>query len=146
MNLKIGSMIAFGLAAAGAIFLVLKDYVFSKNILAIVIQLLSLGLMIWARMTLGLRSFHPTANATKGELITSGPFRWFRHPIYASLIFFFIASLISFPYLETLIAVLLIFVGLFIRMLLEEKSLKETYKEQYETYSRQTKRIIPFIF
>ncbi|MEO5907983.1 MAG: isoprenylcysteine carboxylmethyltransferase family protein [Ginsengibacter sp.] len=146
MNLKIGSLIAFGLAVAGALFLVVKDYVFSKNILAIVIQLLSLGLMIWARMTLGLRSFHPTANTTKGELITSGPFRWFRHPIYASLIFFFIASLISFPYLETLIAVLLIIIGLFIRMLLEEKSLKETYKERYETYSRQTKRIIPFIF
>ncbi len=102
--------------------------------------------MIWARITLGVRSFHAAANTTKGELITTGPYRWVRHPIYASIIIFFMASLISFPYLKTIIGVILIFVGLLTRMLLEEKSLKKIYKEEYEIYSKHTKRIIPFIF
>lgn len=146
MKLKLGSLLGYALAVAGAIYLVWKEYVLSDDILTIIIQVLAIGLMIWARITFGLRSFHPAANATKGALITSGPYRWFRHPIYVSIIFFFAASLISFPYIETLIAVILIFVGLFIRMLLEEKALRATYKEQYETYSKQTKRIIPFIF
>jgi protein-S-isoprenylcysteine O-methyltransferase Ste14 len=146
LGLKIGSLIGFGLTLVGVFFLINYEYVFSNNSLTIVIQLLSVGLMIWARMTLGVRSFHAAANTTKGELITTGPFRWVRHPIYASIIIFFMASLISFPYLKTIIGVILIFVGLLTRMLLEEKSLKKIYKEEYEIYSKHTKRIIPFIF
>lgn len=139
-------MIGFGLTLVGVFFLINYEHVFSNNSLTIIIQLLSVGLMIWARITLGVRSFHAAANTTKGELITTGPFRWVRHPIYASIIIFFMASLISFPYLKTIIGVILIFVGLLTRMLLEEKSLKKIYKEEYEIYSKHTKRIIPFIF
>ena len=139
-------MIGFGLTLVGVFFLINYEYVFSNNSLTIIIQLLSVGLMIWARITLGVRSFHAAANTTKGELITTGPYRWVRHPIYASIIIFFMASLISFPYLKTIIGVILIFVGLLTRMLLEEKSLKKIYKEEYEIYSKHTKRIIPFIF
>jgi protein-S-isoprenylcysteine O-methyltransferase Ste14 len=146
LGLKIGSLIGFGLTLVGVFFLINYEYVFSNNSLTIIIQLLSVGLMIWARITLGVRSFHAAANTTKGELITTGPFRWVRHPIYASIIIFFMASLISFPYLKTIIGVILIFVGLLTRMLLEEKSLKKIYKEEYEIYSKHTKRIIPFIF
>jgi protein-S-isoprenylcysteine O-methyltransferase Ste14 len=146
LGLKIGSLIGFGLTLVGVFFLINYEYVFSNNSLTIIIQLLSVGLMIWARITLGVRSFHAAANPTKGELITTGPFRWVRHPIYASIIIFFMASLISFPYLKTIIGVILIFVGLLTRMLLEEKSLKKIYKEEYEIYSKHTKRIIPFIF
>lgn len=146
MNLKLGSLLGYLLAVVGAVYLVLKGYVLSDNIFAIIIQVLALGLMIWARITFGMRSFNPTANATKGKLITSGPYRLFRHPIYVSVIFFFTASLIYFPFIETVIAVLFIFIGLFVRMLLEEIALKETYKEEYEIYSKHTKRIIPFLF
>jgi protein-S-isoprenylcysteine O-methyltransferase Ste14 len=146
MKLKIASFIGFAFAVIGIIYLFKMNYVFSKNIITIIIQVLSVGIMIWARLTFGLRSFHPTANTTKGELITKGPYRWLRHPIYASVIYFFIACIISFPFKETIAAVLLICIGLFIRILLEEKSLKLTYKEQYGVYSKKTKRIIPFIF
>jgi len=101
--------------------------------------------MIWARLTFGIRSFNASANATKGKLVTSGPYRWFRHPIYAALIYFFIGSLIAYPTLEVFMVVLLISSGLFIRMLLEEKSLSGSYPE-YVEYSKKTKRIIPFVF
>ena len=101
--------------------------------------------MIWARITFGLRSFHATANTTKGKLVTNGPYRWLRHPIYASLIYFFGASVISYPFIETIAAVILISGGLITRMLLEEKFLLEAY-EEYAEYSTCTRRIIPFIF
>src|SRR6185295_11322455 len=123
MTLKIGSLAAFGFAVLGIIFLWEKNYIFSKNPITIIIQLCSAGLMIWARITFGLRSFHATANTTKGELVTIGPYRWLRHLIYASLIYFFWASVISYPFIETIAAVILITAGLFVRMLLEEKFL-----------------------
>lgn len=145
MNLKIISLIGLGIALLGLFYLVDTHYVFSKNPVTIAIQLCALGLMIWARLTFGIRSFHATANTTKGGLVTNGPYRWLRHPIYASLIYFFSACLISYPFIQTFGAVILIIGGLFIRILLEEKFLLVEYKE-YETYCQTTKRIIPFLF
>jgi len=145
MNLKIASIIGFGLAVLGLIFLLEKNYILSKNPITIIIQLCSLTLMIWSRLVFGIRSFHATANTTKGKLITTGPYRLLRHPIYAAVIYFSWASIIAFPLVETIAAACLISGGLFVRMLLEEKSLMATY-DDYAAYSQHTKRIIPFIF
>jgi protein-S-isoprenylcysteine O-methyltransferase Ste14 len=145
MNLKTGSLIAFGVAILGIVFLIKNKYVLSYNPITIFIQLCSVGLMIWARITFGLRSFHASANTTKGKLITNGPYKWFRHPIYAAVIYFFWASVISYPFIQAVAAVFLITAGLFMRMIFEEKSLLATYDE-YAAYSKRTKRIIPFIF
>ena len=118
MILKIGSLIALGFAFIGALFLLDKNYIFSKNPIAIIIQLCSAVLMVWARITFGLRSFHAAANTTEGKLVTHGPYRGLRHPIYASLIYFFAACIISYPFIETIAAVIVISGGLFVRMLL----------------------------
>lgn len=146
MNIKIASLLGFGLAVLGILYLFDRNLIFSKNIFAIIIQILSVALMIWARMTFGFRSFHATANTTKGGLVTSGPYHWFRHPIYASVIYFSWSCVIGFPFKETILAVLLITAGLLIRIFLEEKSLIDSYKQEYLDYSKKTKRIIPFIF
>lgn len=145
MNLKIASLIALGIVLTGVLYLVDKNYILSTNPVSITIQACAFGLMIWARLTFGVRSFNATANATTGKLITNGPYHWLRHPIYASIIYFFIASTISFPFLGTVIGVGLIVIGLFARMILEEKSLLVAY-DDYAEYSKKTKRIIPFVF
>jgi protein-S-isoprenylcysteine O-methyltransferase Ste14 len=146
MNLKIASLLGFVLALIGVYILYDMHLIFSKNIIAISIQILAALLMVWARLTFGIRSFHAAANTTKGGLVTNGPFRWFRHPIYAAIIYFFWNCVIAFPFKETIFAVLLITLGLLIRIFFEEKSLVDTYKQQYLDYSKHTKRIIPFIF
>jgi protein-S-isoprenylcysteine O-methyltransferase Ste14 len=145
MTKKTGSLIGYGIAVIGIFFLWEKNYILSQNPITIIIQLGSIVLMIWARFTFGLRSFHAASNTTKGELITTGPYRWLRHPIYASIIYFSWASVISYPFIDTITAVILISGGLFVRMKLEEKSLISTY-DNYSEYSKCTKRIIPFIF
>jgi protein-S-isoprenylcysteine O-methyltransferase Ste14 len=145
MTFKIGSLIGFGIVVLGLLFLIDKNYILSKNPITIIIQICSIALMIWARITFGLRSFHATANTTKGELVTTGPYRWLRHPIYAAVIYFSSASIIAYPFIDTMVAVILISVGLFIRMILEEKSLLLTY-DDYAEYSKRAKRIIPFVF
>lgn len=146
MTLKIFSFLGFALAIFGAYSLYVEHHLFSNNIIATIFQLTSVGLMIWARLTFGIRSFHPTANATKGQLVTTGPYHLLRHPIYAAAIYFFWACLIPFPFIKTFRAILLITSGLLIRIFLEEKSLTAKYKQQYVNYSHHTKRIIPYIF
>ena len=145
MNSKTGSLLALAIAVLGILFLVQGNHIFSKNPISITIQVFAGILMIWSRITFGMRSFHASANTTAGELVTNGPYKWFRHPIYASLIYFFWATVISYPFIETVGAVVLITGGLFTRMLLEEKFLLATYPD-YADYSKKTKRIIPFLF
>lgn len=145
MAVKIGSLIGLGIAVIGLLFLIEKHLLFSNNPITIVIQLGSIALMVWARITFGLRSFHATANTTQGKLVTSGPYRWIRHPIYAAVIYFSFASIIAYPGFDTVTGVLLISIGLYLRMRLEEKSLFATY-DQYAEYAQHTKRIIPYIF
>ena len=145
MSSKIGSLFGFGIAVIGLFILIFNNYIISKNPIIIIIQLFSFCLMIWARITFKTRSFHLTADPTEGGLITNGPYRWLRHPIYAAIIYFSWACLIAFPKTEVLIAVLFINVGLITRMLLEEKALNLAYPE-YAEYSKQAKRLIPFIY
>ena len=145
MLLKIGSLFGFGIAAVGLFILFSNNYIISFNPIIIVIQLFSICLMIWARFTFKFRSFHLTATPTKGGIVTNGPYRWLRHPIYSAIIYFSWACLIAFPKTEVLIAVLFINVGLITRMLLEEKALNLVYPE-YAEYSKQAKRLIPFIY
>jgi len=123
MKLKTFSLLGLLIAVSGMLFLIEKNYILSKNPISIIIQIGAIAFMIWARITFGLRSFHATANTTQGELVTSGPYKWLRHPIYASIIYFSIASIIAFPCIETIIAVALIILGLSLRIILEEKSL-----------------------
>ena len=143
--LKIGSILALGIAIVGVLYLFEEQYIFSTNPVTIFIQLVSISLMIWARYTFGFRSFHAAANTTKGKLITTGPYHFLRHPIYAALIYFFWASVISYPFIETIVAVICITTGLFIRLILEEKFLVIAY-DDYAAYAKRTKRIIPYLF
>ena len=145
MALKIGSFIAYVIAVLGIVFLFFRHTIFSDNPVAISIQAGAVALMIWARITFGFRSFHALANTTQGGLVTNGPYHFLRHPVYASVIYFCWATLISFPLAETLAAVLVVTGGLFARMVLEEKFLYAAY-DGYAAYAAKTKRIIPYLF
>jgi protein-S-isoprenylcysteine O-methyltransferase Ste14 len=66
-----------------------NNAIFGVGPITITIQVVAALLMVWARLTFGIRSFHGTANPTAGGLVTTGPYRYFRHPIYAAILYFF---------------------------------------------------------
>ena len=100
--------------------------------------------MLWARATFGLRSFHATANTTKGGLVTTGPYRYWRHPIYASIIYFVWAGQVEQPTILSILPALSVTTGLVTRMVLEEQFLVTAYPEYFE-YMRRAKRLVPFV-
>ena len=61
---------------------------FTAQPIAIALQLVAIALMVWARVTFGRRSFHAAANPTAGGLVTTGPYRLIRHPIYTAACLF----------------------------------------------------------
>jgi len=109
------------------------------------IQVAACLLMIWARLTFGLRSFHAAANPTAGGLVTRGPYRFLRHPIYSAVLYFLWAAIAAHPSLTHFVAALLASALLAVRMLSEEHLLLEKYPE-YAEYARRTRRVLPFLF
>jgi protein-S-isoprenylcysteine O-methyltransferase Ste14 len=141
---KISSFAMYLFAVAGLVFLIMTKHLFAAHPAGMIIQVLAAGLMIWARITFGFRSFHALANTTKGSLVTNGPYRWLRHPVYVSVIYFVWAGALSSPHLYAMAATVFISASLIARMLLEEKLLKQDYPE-YTAYSEHTFLIIPFL-
>ena len=68
---------------------------FSVSPLVIAAQVAAAALMVWARATFGIRSFHATADPTEGGLVTSGPYRIIRHPIYTAVCLFTCAGALA---------------------------------------------------
>ncbi len=144
VNARTGSLVAFLGALAGIVFLATRNALLATNPVGIAVQILAVGLMIWARITFGRRSFHAAANPTVGGLVTHGPYRYWRHPIYAAILYFVWAGIPSNPTLETLAAAGFVSLCLVGRMLLEERFLRQEYPG-YGEYARQTRRVIPFV-
>ena len=108
-------------------------------------QAAALLLMVWARITFGMRSFHAAANPTAGGLVTTGPYRFVRHPIYAAILLFLGAAIAAHPLWRNAGLGLIIVAALLVRMLSEERLVVERYPE-YAEYARRTKRLLPGVF
>lgn len=59
------------------------------------IWVLGLGLAVWARIYLGRNWGMPTSTKEDPELVTSGPYRTIRHPIYTGILLAMIGSAIA---------------------------------------------------
>lgn len=145
MGSKLLSLAGLALAVAGFVSLLVTGHVLGAGPVAIAVQVLSVGLLIWARVTFGLRSYHATANPTAGGVVSSGPYRYWRHPIYDSLLYFSWAGILSRPSWDAAAAGAAITLGLVTRMLLEERLMRERYPE-YADYMARTRRFVPFVF
>jgi protein-S-isoprenylcysteine O-methyltransferase Ste14 len=145
MSLKHVSVIAFVGAAVCLVWLAFQKMLLGAGPVTIGIQVLAILLMIWARLTFGLRSFHAAANPTSGGLVTRGPYRWLRHPIYSAALYFVWAGIAAHPSASSILVALLASALLGVRMYGEESLLREMYPE-YAEYARHTARVLPFIF
>jgi protein-S-isoprenylcysteine O-methyltransferase Ste14 len=144
MGLKWASVVGFVVLVLALIALYLRGELFGGSVLPIALQVLAGLLMIWARIAFGRRSFHAAANPTEGGLVTDGPYRWIRHPIYAAVLLFLgtgVAthlSIVSACLFGTALA------GAWTRMFAEETLVTRRYPE-YAEYAARTKRLVPFV-
>jgi protein-S-isoprenylcysteine O-methyltransferase Ste14 len=83
----------------------------------------------------------------KHRLITSGPYQLIRHPMYTSFLLMAIGQAFLLPNLLVALAGFL-GVALLINLRLEkeESMMIEVFGNDYRSYMRRTKRIIPYIF
>lgn len=108
--------------------------------------ILSIILALWAIITMQKSKLKispvPSADAT---LVTNGPYRFIRHPMYTAILLGSSGLLIHHFTLIRLVIVVALAIVLFIKLTWEEKMLSEKFKD-YNEYMKHTKRILPFIF
>ncbi len=114
--------------------------------LSIAFWLTSVVLGLWTLSVnhLGNFNIHPEPKA-HGHLVTSGPYRWVRHPMYGAVLL--LAAGAS-AWLMTWAATLLglgLLVVLVVKAYIEETWLLQTYAE-YADYRQRTFRLIPWIY
>ncbi len=138
------SLAAFVGLVACVFALYFRGSLFGSGPVSVTIQVAAVVLMVWARITFGARSFHATANPTEGGLVTSGPYHYLRHPIYAAIFYFLWAGIAAhFSLINVLLGVVASGM-LALRMRSEEILLQRAYPE-YAQYARHTARVLPFV-
>jgi len=80
-----------------------------------------------------------------GVLVTKGPYRIIRHPMYFAQIIAIIPLIVEHFTYYRLIAILLLTIVLLVKIEYEEKLLL-THFEGYGEYRKKTKKLIPFIY
>ena len=143
-GLRAQSVLAFALMVAGLAWLIVRHEILARSAAAMAVQAAAVLLMIAARITFGRRSFHAAANPTAGGLVTSGPYRFWRHPIYAAVLYFVWVPALDHHSASAITAALLVTAGAAVRMYAEETLLVKTYPD-YATYRARTARVIPFV-
>jgi protein-S-isoprenylcysteine O-methyltransferase Ste14 len=143
--LRAVSIVVFLGMAAGGIVQFATGNLFSPSPWAITVQVGAALLLLWARRAFGRRSFHPAANPTEGGLVTSGPYRYIRHPIYTAFSLFSLAGVAAhWSWVSGLLGGLVVGCGL-VRIYCEEVLVTARYPE-YRQYAATTWRMIPYVF
>jgi protein-S-isoprenylcysteine O-methyltransferase Ste14 len=145
MNPKSASLVATGVLVLAVLGLLVRHSLFGGRPIAVAAQILAAGLMLAARLAFGWRSFHAGANPTEGGLVTHGPYRFIRHPIYSAVLLFVWAGALSHASALTVSLAALASAATAVRIRAEERLIVERYPE-YAAYAARVKRVIPFIF
>ena len=102
-----------------------------------------IALLTWMFRSLGNNITDTVVTRREHSLVTSGPYRWMRHPLYSFATFTFLSlSLVMASWIVALL-ILLAFVLLALRTSKEEEQLIERYGDSYREYIRQTGRFLP---
>jgi protein-S-isoprenylcysteine O-methyltransferase Ste14 len=113
--------------------------------LGIVLFVLGLAYATWARLHLGRNWGGPMTQKRDPELVTSGPYRLVRHPIYSGILVAGVGTATALNW-QWLIAVGLAGVYFVYSATVEERFMAECFPDKYPDYRRSTKMLLPFIF
>ena len=144
----------FRVAAVLVIILLLRLRVFKEHAfthdpwlqaVGLAIFLLGLALAVWARIYLGRNWGMPMSEKVDPELVTTGPYRTIRHPIYSGIILAMVGTAVAVS-VYWLIAVVLLGAYFVYSAVMEERYMAGLFPDAYPRYKQSTKMLIPFIF
>jgi len=103
-----------------------------------------IALAVWARLHLGRNWGMPMSQRAEPDLVTSGPYRFVRHPIYTGLLTAMLGTALV-NNLLGLIVVAVLVAYFYYCGIVEERNLAATFPTAFPEYKGRTKMLIPFL-
>jgi protein-S-isoprenylcysteine O-methyltransferase Ste14 len=105
---------------------------------------MTVPLLYWVFRALGPNLSSEMGSWDGQRIVTDGPYRWVRHPLYVVGTVFWIALSLVLANWAILLMSVLIFVLIVRRTRIEEEKLMEAFGERYRVYKTLTGRFIPY--
>ncbi|MGV9011144.1 MAG: methyltransferase family protein [Flavobacteriales bacterium] len=102
-------------------------------------------LAIWSRYLLGRNWSVSVQKKQDHELISKGPYKFVRHPIYSGLLLLFTGNALIVGDYRAIIAVLIVFLSFWYKLRKEERWMTEAFGEAYVEYAKGTRALVPGI-
>ena len=113
------------------------------RLMGLPIALAGLGLFLWMFRHLGVNVTPTSMPRTNATLVTTGPYRWIRHPMYTAALILIIATTLMTANLVVAIGGVAMFALLAARSRVEERRLVEKFGDAYSAHQRRTGRFLP---
>lgn len=110
----------------------------------ILLCLFGFGFAIWARLHLGRNWGQPMTLKEGHELVTTGPYKFVRHPIYTGLLIAMLGSTLVTP--VWLVASVCLTAYFVYSAQTEERIMMQQFPGEYSEYRRRTKALVPFVW
>lgn len=107
------------------------------------LAVMSVPLLVWVHHTLGKHWSTSLQLQEEHTLVTSGPYRWVRHPMYTALFGFFVGILLISALWLVVPLVVASILMLCTRLGKEETMMIEQFGDAYRAYMRRTGRLLP---
>lgn len=121
-----------------------KEVIFGVGIAAVLLAAASAAIMIAAERTLGRQFAYQARLVENHRLITAGPYRWVRHPIYTGLYGLALATTLVRGYWLLIPVFTAVFAfGTILRVRSEERLLRDEFGAEFDEYARRVPAVIP---
>ena len=127
----------------GILGLPLLSHSTTTNALGSVFTLAGCLLAVWARIILGRNWSGDVTLKQDHTLITRGPYRWTRHPIYSGVLLMTLGTAIVYGDVSSFLAFVVLFIALWIKSRTEECFMQQQFGQQYAAYQQRVKALIP---
>ena len=100
-------------------------------------------LLVWALRSLGMNLTDTVVTRRAHTLVTTGPYRWIRHPFYVAALLMTVGNALAAANWFLFAAGMLAFILMAGRSRIEERKLLERFGDSYRAYRERTGRFLP---
>jgi protein-S-isoprenylcysteine O-methyltransferase Ste14 len=126
--------------------MILFQHTSIQYVAVVILLIVGLIVAILARRTLAGNWSGAVALKEDHKLITTGLYQYVRHPIYTGMLLMILGTALSLGTLGAMIGFLSILLGVLLKLNEEEALMTEHFAQEYKSYKKRTKTLIPFIW